>query len=196
MKKKLVFVMGIALAMALLIGIGGAGLVLAQGSEPPVESDDGVTFGGRGFGQHGGFDSDEMSANHSRGRMFEGDADTGMFAGRGGRNGGFGGGGSFNHDVIAEVLGMTSEDLLAELEAGKTFAEIAEAQGITVEEIQAAMQEHRSVAMAEYVEQALEDGDMTEEQAEWLREGLENDYYPRGRGRSMGDHDCMFSDDE
>lgn len=87
--------------------------------------------------------------------------------------GGFGGEYGGMLDILAEVLGMTPEEIFAELEAGKTIAEIAADQGVELAELVDALIAPRAEALA----QAVEDGRLTQEQADWLlehmREGLE-----------------------
>ena len=105
--------------------------------------------------------------------------------------GGFGlwGGSWTMFDAAAEALGLTPEEFFAGLHAGKTLAEVAEEQGVEVEEVHYAMNAIRVEAMREAIEQAVEDGRLTQEQADWLLEGLEQGFFPMGRsfgfGRSM-----------
>jgi len=40
--------------------------------------------------------------------------------------------------------------------------------------------------MKDAIQQAVEDGRMTQEQADWLLEGLEKGYFPMGRGFGRG----------
>jgi uncharacterized protein (DUF433 family) len=108
-----------------------------------------------GFGRHGG-------GRHGGGR----------------RMGGFGGLGGDPMgmlDAAAKELGMTPEELFAEMRAGKTPQEIVEEQGLDPEEFFGDL--GRS-----FIEQAVEDGDMSREQADWLLEGLEQGYVPMHRG--------------
>ena len=99
-----------------------------------------------------------------------------------GRMGGFGklGGGPMGGtDAVAEALGMTPEELSAELQAGKTLEEIIEAQGHDPEEFLSDVAE-------ESIAQAVEDGRMTQEQADWLLQGLEQGYFPGPMGHGEG----------
>jgi hypothetical protein len=41
-------------------------------------------------------------------------------------------------------------------------------------------------AVRDAIEQALEDGNITQEQADWLLEGLEQGFFPMGRGFGFG----------
>ncbi len=85
-------------------------------------------------------------------------------------------------DTAAEALGLTPEQFFAELHTGKTLAEIAEAQGVDLEAVQEAMNAARADAMREAIQQAVEDGRITQEQADWLLEGLDKGFLPLGRG--------------
>ncbi|MBC7228346.1 MAG: hypothetical protein H5T61_14125 [Thermoflexales bacterium] len=109
--------------------------------------------------------------------------------GRGwGRGFGFGGfGGSWaTFDAVAEALGMTPEQLFSELHSGKTLEEIAEEKGVDIQKVYEAAQAARVQQMKDAIQQAVEDGRMTQEQADWLLEGLEKGYFPMGRGFGFG----------
>jgi polyhydroxyalkanoate synthesis regulator phasin len=107
--------------------------------------------------------------------------------GRMGRPGGRGGGwmGGFkgcppgNQEWLAEQLGMTADELQAELEAGKTIAELAEEKGVDLDAA-------RIEAMKERIQQAVEDGTITQEQADWMLQGLEQGFMPGGRDLGFG----------
>jgi uncharacterized membrane protein len=98
--------------------------------------------------------------------------------GRGGfGRGGFGwaGGGQWTvFDTAAETLGLTPEELFAELHAGKSLAEIAEAQGVDVQTVYDAMKVAQDEARQQAIQQAVEDGRLTQEQADQMIERLEN----------------------
>ena len=102
-----------------------------------------------------------------------------------GRRGGFFGarGGSWTmFDTAADALGLTPEELFAELHDGKSLEEIAEAQDVDLEAVQDTMQAVRLEAQKEAIEQAVEDGKLSQEQAEWMLEGMEKGFFPAGRG--------------
>jgi len=104
------------------------------------------------------------------------------------RGGGFGlwGGSWTMFDTMAEALGLTPEEFFAELHAGKTLAEIAEAQDVELEDVYDAMDAARAEAMQEAIRQAVEDERITQEQADWLLEGLEQGFFPLGRSFGFG----------
>jgi hypothetical protein len=66
--------------------------------------------------------------------------------------------------AIAEAFGMTAEDLQAALSAGKTMWDVAEEQGITQERFSELMLTSRTNAL----NRAVEDGVITQEQADWM----------------------------
>jgi len=169
-KKRILIVAGVALIVLLLAGIGGATFVFAQEPTPPIP-----------FGWHGS----------GRGM--------GGFGGRG--MGGFtGAGGSpwTMFDTAAETLGLTPEELFAELREGKSLTDIAEEQGLEVEDVYDAVNDARAEAIPEFIEQAVEDGSLTQEQADWMLEGLEQGFFPGGRGFgfSRGRGGGYYSDGE
>lgn len=90
------------------------------------------------------------------------------------------------YDAVAEAVGVTPEDLFTELHEGKSVAEIAEEQGVEMEAVRDALEDARVEARKQAIEQAVEDGRMSEEQADWLLEGLEQGFVPGGRGFDRG----------
>jgi hypothetical protein len=100
---------------------------------------------------------------------------------------GFGRGGPWTmFDTAAEALGLTPEKLFSELHGGKSLDEVAEEQGVEMETVQEALSAAREAAMRDAIAQAVEDGDISQEQADWLLEGLEKGYMPRRRGFGHG----------
>jgi hypothetical protein len=95
---------------------------------------------------------------------------------------GFGHGGLWTmFDTAAEALGLTPDELFGKLHGGKRLDEVAEAQGVEMETVQEALSAAREAAMRDAIAQAVEDGNMSQEQADWLLEGLDEGYIPRGR---------------
>ena len=103
-----------------------------------------------------------------------------------GRGFGLWGGSWTMFDTVAEALRLTPEEFFAELRAGKTLEEIAEEQGVEIEDVQDAIKAARVEAMREGIEQAVENGRISQEQADWLLEGLEQGFFPMGRSFSFG----------
>jgi hypothetical protein len=100
--------------------------------------------------------------------------------------GGARGGGWTMFDAAAEALGLSPVELFTELHDGQTLDEIAEAQGVDMDVVQNATNAARAAAMREQIEQAVADGAMTQEQADWMLEGLEKGFSPMGRGFGRG----------
>jgi len=88
-------------------------------------------------------------------------------------------------DIIAEVIGMTEDELSAELDAGKTLAEIAEEHGVDTHKVRDVMQAEAEQAMRDRIAQAIENGDITQEHADWILEGLDKGFLMK-RGGSGG----------
>jgi polyhydroxyalkanoate synthesis regulator phasin len=106
----------------------------------------------------------QEQAARMRERGLDGFRSWGMM--RGGKFGGrgFGMGGSENSlvAVAAEELGMTAEQLVDELEAGKTIADVAKAKGVELKTIVDAFIAPR----AEYLAELVADGRITQAQAD------------------------------
>jgi hypothetical protein len=88
-------------------------------------------------------------------------------------------------DTAADSLGLTPEELFSELHAGHTLEEIAEVRGVELEDLQEAFSTARDEAMRDAIAQAVEDGEMTQDEADWRLEGLERGYMS-GRGFGHG----------
>ncbi len=97
-----------------------------------------------------------------------------------GRGGGFGfhraPGGQVGLEAAAEALGITAEELSTELWGGKALADLADEAGVALEDVQAAVQAAQGQASREAIEQAVENGDLTREHADWLLEGLDKGF--------------------
>ncbi|MFQ5576005.1 MAG: hypothetical protein ACE5G8_03350 [Anaerolineae bacterium] len=68
------------------------------------------------------------------------------------------------HTAIAEALGLTVEEFDAARADGQTLWQIAEAQGVDLNDVWSAMNEVRQEA----IQQAVDDGLITQEQADWM----------------------------
>jgi hypothetical protein len=107
--------------------------------------------------------------------------------GFGGRGLGMWGGGSWtDFDTVAKALNLTPVQLFEQLHSGKTLSDIATAQGVDLQKIQDALNAGRVQAMKDQIAQAVKDGKMTQAQADWLLQGLEQGYMPGGRGSGHG----------
>jgi hypothetical protein len=90
------------------------------------------------------------------------------------------------YDEVAETLGLAPDELFAELHDGKTLEEVSEAHGVEMEAVRYALEAARGELMEEAIEQAVENGRMTQERADWLLEGIEQGFMPGGRGFGQG----------
>lgn len=149
-KNKVLVAVGIAGALALVLGVLGAAYVYAQDTEPPVDE---RPFYGRGRFPGGGLLS----------RFSDGSWIT-------------------RFDAVAEALGLDPTRLFERLRAGDSVAEIAEDQGVELDAVQDAMEDARLEARKQAIEEAAEEGRLSQEQADWMLEGLEKGYGPGGRG--------------
>ena len=89
-------------------------------------------------------------------------------------------------EAAAEALGMTVDELTTQLWGGKTLADLAEEKGIDLAElratVEAAVQTEREATIRTRVEQALQNGAITQEHADWLLEGLDKGFLGHGFG--------------
>jgi hypothetical protein len=132
-----------------------------ESGEMPLFAGPGMGFRGHG-GHHGGF----------------------------GRHGGFGDHGGFaGLDEAADYLGVTEDELRAELEDGKSLADVAKAEGKSVDGLVDAL----VTASTKKIDAAVSAGRITEEQAASLKADLKsritervNGTRPEGMGRGPG----------
>jgi hypothetical protein len=92
-------------------------------------------------------------------------------------------------DAVAEALGLTPEELFTELHSGKTLTDLAEEKGVDLQAVQDAMAAARKDAMQQAIEQAVTDGKISREQADWMLQGLEQGWMG---GRGFRGHGCGF----
>jgi len=130
-------------------------------------------------------------------RMLERDLDSFMFGGMmhggrsGGRGHGMGGSGNSLISVAAEQLGMTTEELVTELEAGKTIADVAQAKGVETKTIVDAYVALRSEKLAEMVADGrINQAEADEKLAEMRAEAEEHlqEAYPFSHDSGSGEH--------
>lgn len=98
----------------------------------------------------------------------------GMMGGRGGGmmggqwNGQYGPMHQYMIDAVAQAFEMTPEDLQARLNKGDTFWTIAQEKGLTQEQFNTLMKD----ASAKALKQAVEAGALTQEQADWMQQHM------------------------
>ena len=90
--------------------------------------------------------------------------------------------------AAADALNMTTDELSTALQSGQSLEELAEEAGVDIEDVRAAIQAVRETELRERIAQAVEDGTITQEHADWLLEGLEKGFLngPGGFGFGHG----------
>ena len=111
---------------------------------------------------------------------------------------GFGRGSWTTYDAVAEALGLSPLELFTELHSGKSVEEIAEARGIDLQVVDDAVKAAQLAEQKSRIEQALEDGKITQEQYDWMLQGLEQGWSMGhgGRGHGMRGRGAPPSDSE
>ncbi len=99
----------------------------------------------------------------------------GQAGGRGPR-GGHGFLGTAELEAAAKALGMTVDELSTELQNGKTLQDLADAAGVDLQVVQDTVNAAHAEEMRQRIEQAVTDGTMTQEKADWLLEGLDKGF--------------------
>jgi hypothetical protein len=89
-------------------------------------------------------------------------------------------------EAAAEALGMTADELSTQLWGGKTLADLADDAGVELQAVRDAVEAVCEQAIRDAIEQAVTDGQLTREHADWLLEGLENGYWGSGHGFGFG----------
>ncbi|MDD5371210.1 MAG: hypothetical protein PHQ40_19175 [Anaerolineaceae bacterium] len=136
---------------------GTAGFVYAQSSTPPTP----VPGSGYGYGMMGG--------RGARGGMM-------------GQNSASGTQDGLLHDamvaVFAEKLGISVDDLNRRLANGETMFQVAASQGLTADQFRTLMTDARNQA----IDQAMKAGNLTQAQADWMKQHSAGQMMGNGRG--------------
>lgn len=82
-------------------------------------------------------------------------------------------------EALADLLGLELEELRDLLQSGKTIQELADEAGVDLEEYCEEMKANRQEDMQARIEEALAEGEISQDQADWLLEGLEKGYLTR-----------------
>ena len=91
--------------------------------------------------------------------------------------------------VAAEALEMTTDELITALQSGKTLEQVAEDAGVDLQDVQDAIRAAHETELRARIEQAVSDGTMTQEKADWLLKGLEKGFLDGpGFGFGFGPH--------
>lgn len=79
-------------------------------------------------------------------------------------------------EAVANVLNMSTDDVSAALQDGKTLQDLADAAGVDIQKVQDALNTVHQTEMRDRINQAVSDGTMTQDKADWLLEGLDKGY--------------------
>jgi hypothetical protein len=101
---------------------------------------------------------------------------------------GIGGGtcGQAGLDAVAKALNMTTSDLSAQLWGGRTLADLADKAGVKLTDLQSAVQTACQTAIKDAIQQAVKNGTMSQDQADWLLQGLDKGYWGAQKGFGFG----------
>jgi hypothetical protein len=87
-------------------------------------------------------------------------------------------------EAAAQALGLTATDLQNQLRAGESLADVADAHGADLQTVLDAVTAACVQATKDALAQAVTDGALTQDKADWLNEGLDKGYW--GPGSSDG----------
>lgn len=79
-------------------------------------------------------------------------------------------------EAAAKVLNMTADELSTALQSGQTLEQIASDQGVDFARVQEAIQAAHATELRDRIQQALDDGTITQGNADWLLEGLDKGF--------------------
>lgn len=146
------------IAVVALLALGATGYAYAQGEQPTPPAPYGQGYGPGMMGRGG-----------MMGRWYQGGT------------GQYGPMHEYMVSAMAAALGMTDEELDAELASGKTMWQVAEAKGLSLEEFQKLMLDARQAAL----EKMIADGVITQAQADWMLARMQGMW-----GRMWGQGGC------
>ncbi len=87
-------------------------------------------------------------------------------------------------EAAANALGMTVDELTAQLWGGKTLADLADEKGIDLQTVRDTVLQACEQALRDAIERAVQDGRISREMADWLLEGLDKGFWgPRATNR-------------
>ncbi len=79
-------------------------------------------------------------------------------------------------EAAAKVLGMTTDELSTALQSGKTLEQLAQDASLDVQDVKDAIQAAHVTEMRSRIQQAVKDGTITQENADWLLEALDKGF--------------------
>jgi hypothetical protein len=149
MPKKVIFVVALVTTLT-VTALAGAGLAFAQEPTPPAP-DSAPCYGCGGWGMRGGWGGGSGGVlSLSKGRGWYG---MGLI------------------DALAELTGLEPADLYSELQEGKTLLEVADAHSVSANQLVKTTLASR----AKVLQQRIEAGYLTQEQADWMLEHMEEE---------------------
>lgn len=172
--KKWQIATGLVVALVAVLSLSMA--AFAQGNQPPI-APQGYGRGPMGRG---------MNANGAQGQTLAPALRSGASAGVPGYGFRFGANGESLVDITAKVTGLKVEDVVKELQAGKTFADVAKANSKTAADLVNAFLADRKVVL----DKAVTDGSLTQATADTLlatmktnvEQHVNSTWEPRGMG--------------
>lgn len=160
----------IVILVVLAVAMVSASAVFAQSSTPGAS----LNESGSGYSRRG------RGGNGSGGSMLNQNFDSKLQ-------------GSLHDELVAafaDALGLEVEDIDTRLEEGETMAEIALSTGMTLEDFHTIMDEVRR----QVIDQAVEEGILTKEQAEWMKTHRTRSFEMEGLGRGRGKGQGMYGE--
>jgi hypothetical protein len=79
-------------------------------------------------------------------------------------------------EAAAGVLGLTTDELSTQIQNGKTLEDLAAQAGVDVQAVNDAISVAHNESMRQWIEQGVTDGSLSQEKADWLREGLDKGF--------------------
>lgn len=90
-------------------------------------------------------------------------------------------------EAAANALNMTADELSTQLWGGRTLADLADQAQVDLQTVRDAVDAACQQAQRDAIAQAVQDGRLSQEQADWLLQGLDNGYWGgRGFGHGFG----------
>ncbi|MGA7195283.1 MAG: hypothetical protein WBW94_16825 [Anaerolineales bacterium] len=89
-------------------------------------------------------------------------------------------------NAAATALGISSADLSADFKNGQSLWDVAQQKGVSIQTVLAAIQAARTADFRNQINQAVTNGKMTQDKANWLLEGLDKGYIGGSGGFGFG----------
>ena len=86
------------------------------------------------------------------------------------------------HEALAELLGLTEDELRDLMHNGSTLQDLADETGVDLDAFWKEIQEDRQEYHKTRLQEAFETGDISEDQYNWMMEKFENGFMSGGHG--------------